>query len=158
MIRLIRQEIAEWSTAFCFALPGKLGQSIRLIWGRLCLGGMGKASRLARNCRFEAPRNIRIGDANSMGEGCCFFANGGEIRLGQDVRLNTNVHLNASVGDNPNLASCRLLGSRRLEPGTQYSCFLVPAFESGRLTGLGEDSESTPAQLASFGANGAGAK
>lgn len=39
--------------------------------------------------------------------------------------------------ENPNLASSRLLCSRKLKPNTPYYAFLIPAFEQGRLAGLG---------------------
>ncbi len=41
------------------------------------------------------------------------------------------------VDANPNLASARLLCPRRLQPNTSYTGFLLPAFEQGRLAGLG---------------------
>jgi len=41
------------------------------------------------------------------------------------------------VDANPNLASSRLLCPRQLRPNTSYTAFLLPAFEQGRLAGLG---------------------
>ncbi|HWC01251.1 MAG TPA: hypothetical protein VHF87_00645 [Methylomirabilota bacterium] len=66
-----------------------------------------------------------------------------------------HVHLNATVtappgqvsaarqavrqllDGNPNLGCSRLLCPRRLRPDARYTAFLVPAFEKGRLAGLG---------------------
>lgn len=41
------------------------------------------------------------------------------------------------VDATPNLASSRLICPRRLNPNTTYTGFLLPAFEQGRLAGLG---------------------
>jgi hypothetical protein len=43
------------------------------------------------------------------------------------------------VAREPHRVVSRLLCPRRLEPVTMYGAFLVPAFERGRLAGLGED-------------------
>lgn len=43
--------------------------------------------------------------------------------------------------EDPNLASCRLLCQRRLKENTRYQAFLIPAFEQGRLAGLGAPNE-----------------
>lgn len=59
--------------------------------------------------------------------------------------------LNAAVTEDANVACCRLMSSRRLEASTKYTCFLIPAFETGRLAGLGESTSSTKAQQASWG-------
>ncbi|MEM6272564.1 MAG: hypothetical protein AAF998_24340 [Bacteroidota bacterium] len=60
-------------------------------------------------------------------------------------------NLNDAVTANPNSACCRLLSTRRLEPQTRYTAFLVPAFETGRRAGLGEATDTTEAQKASYG-------
>jgi hypothetical protein len=39
--------------------------------------------------------------------------------------------------ENPDLAYSRILCPRKLEPNTAYHAFLIPVFESGRLSGLG---------------------
>lgn len=41
------------------------------------------------------------------------------------------------LNKNPNLGCARLLCPRRLKPQTRYRAFLLPAFEKGRLAGLG---------------------
>lgn len=43
------------------------------------------------------------------------------------------------VKANPNCASSRIICPRKLKPNTPYHAFLVPAFEQGRLAGLGMD-------------------
>lgn len=58
------------------------------------------------------------------------------------------------VDENPNLASSRLICPRRLEANTRYTAFLLPAFEQGRLAGLGaseEDISKQDIQLPSWG-------
>ncbi|AVZ71005.1 hypothetical protein SLUN_00785 [Streptomyces lunaelactis] len=51
------------------------------------------------------------------------------------------------VGANPDLGLSRLLCPRRLRPNTAYHAFVMPAFESGRLAGLGLDPGATPAAM-----------
>lgn len=61
--------------------------------------------------------------------------------------------LRAVVDDNPNLASARLLCPRRLKANTNYTAFLLPAFEQGRLAGLGAPADrirSTDIQACSW--------
>ncbi len=61
--------------------------------------------------------------------------------------------LEALVRSNPDNASSRLLCPRKLRENTAYHAFLVPAFEVGRLAGLGQDIPSeTDGQQASWGA------
>ena len=55
------------------------------------------------------------------------------------------------IRNNPDLALSRLVAPRRLLPDTAYYAFLVPAFETGRLVGLGRDASSTPAQRPAWG-------
>jgi hypothetical protein len=45
----------------------------------------------------------------------------------------------STLNSNSNLGCSRLLCPRRLEPATAYTAFLIPAFEKGRLAGLGSD-------------------
>jgi hypothetical protein len=58
------------------------------------------------------------------------------------------------VKENPDLAIARMICPRKLESNTDYYAFLIPAFETGRLAGLGiEQSEiaTIDAQLPSWG-------
>src|SRR5262249_34079385 len=55
--------------------------------------------------------------------------------------------LQAVLAANADNACSRVLCPRRLAPDTGYHAFLVPAFESGRLAGLGLDPAATPAAL-----------
>lgn len=50
--------------------------------------------------------------------------------------------------DHPNADRiiCRLMSPRRLAPNTAYSAFVVPAFETGRVAGLGQDPSTVDAQ------------
>src|SRR5690606_37681899 len=45
--------------------------------------------------------------------------------------------VNAEVAANPDVAVSRLLCPRKLAKNTAYTAFLIPAFETGRLKGLG---------------------
>jgi hypothetical protein len=51
------------------------------------------------------------------------------------------------LSTNPDSACARLLCPRRLRPDTTYDAFLVPAFETGRLAGLGLDPAAAPGAL-----------
>ena len=64
--------------------------------------------------------------------------------------------LQATLTENADLAYSRLVCPRRLEPNITYRAFVVPAFESGRLAGLGLDVTQAPAATASsWTSNGA---
>ena len=56
----------------------------------------------------------------------------------------------AADADHPNADRiiCRLTSPRRLKPNTAYGAFVVPAFETGRLAGLGQDPKDVSAQHA----------
>jgi len=45
--------------------------------------------------------------------------------------------LKTDLPTNPDVAVSRLMSSRKLKPQTQYTAFIIPAFETGRLAGLG---------------------
>jgi len=53
------------------------------------------------------------------------------------------------LNTNPDLAYARLLCPRMLDVNTTYDAFVIPAFESGRLAGLGDDPTKAPSALAS---------
>jgi hypothetical protein len=55
----------------------------------------------------------------------------------------------ATLDSNPDLAYSRLLCPRLLDADTDYEAFVIPAFESGRLAGLGLDPAKAPEPLAS---------
>ena len=60
------------------------------------------------------------------------------------------------LAGNPDHGVSRLLCPRRLEANTNYYCFLIPSFETGRLAGLGAEDgliDSHEAQKSSFGQN-----
>jgi hypothetical protein len=54
----------------------------------------------------------------------------------------------------PDHALSRLMCLRRLRPDAAYHAVIVPAFETGRLTGLGEPIDGVPAQKPSWGSVG----
>lgn len=58
------------------------------------------------------------------------------------------------LAGNPDRAYSRIICPRKLDPNTTYHCFLIPAYETGRLAGLGAKEEviaSHEAQKPSFG-------
>ena len=55
--------------------------------------------------------------------------------------------LAGALTENPDLGYSRLVSPRRLHESTAYHAFLVPAFESGRLAGLGHDPAGAPDAL-----------
>lgn len=54
--------------------------------------------------------------------------------------------INSELKANPDVALSRLLCPRKLQKNTSYHCFLIPAFETGRLTGLGVETAGVAAQ------------
>jgi hypothetical protein len=60
------------------------------------------------------------------------------------------------LAEQPERAISRLICPRRLEPDTSYSAFLVPAFEPGRLAGLGQDPASSAQASPAWPPGGAG--
>jgi len=63
-------------------------------------------------------------------------------------------NLKTDLDTNPDVAIARLLCPRRLQPNTQYTAFLIPAFETGRLAGLGEDVSEIPSLQSSWNLSG----
>ena len=55
------------------------------------------------------------------------------------TQVSGDAGLAATLTDTPGAVISRLICPRRLDPETAYTAFLVPAFEAGRLTGLGQD-------------------
>ncbi|MCU0433586.1 MAG: hypothetical protein MUC87_09055 [Bacteroidia bacterium] len=51
---------------------------------------------------------------------------------------------------------CRLMSPRKLKPNKAYRAFVVPAFETGRLAGLGADTSTTDSQQPSWTNTSAG--
>ena len=64
--------------------------------------------------------------------------------------LSSPGEIDLAINKDPDHALCRLICPRRLESDTSYQAFLVPAFEAGRLTGLGEDATKVVAQAPSW--------
>jgi hypothetical protein len=60
------------------------------------------------------------------------------------VQVSGDGGLSATATSSPSAVISRLLCPRRLEPETAYTAFLVPAFEAGRLAGLGMDVPGGP--------------
>ncbi len=56
----------------------------------------------------------------------------------------TRDEFEAVLKKNPDLAYSRIMCPRKLEPNTSYHAFLIPVYESGRLSGLGLDPSETP--------------
>ena len=62
---------------------------------------------------------------------------------GDDIN-NTIAEFEKVLKKNPDLAYSRIMCPRKLEPNTAYHAFLIPVYESGRLSGLGLDPSKTP--------------
>ena len=62
--------------------------------------------------------------------------------------------VDGAIRANPDNSIARLISPRRLLADRDYHAFLVPAFETGRLAGLGEDVAAVPAQAPSWIAGG----
>lgn len=67
------------------------------------------------------------------------------------AKVSTAEDVGAAIAGAPDQARSRLLSPRRLVADTRYYAFLVPAFEAGRLAGLGRPPEDVPAQKPSWG-------
>ncbi len=64
---------------------------------------------------------------------------GERLALGEPAEMNAALdRLSRVLRESPDSACSRLLCPRHLKPATTYHAFLVPAFEAGRLAGLGE--------------------
>lgn len=74
--------------------------------------------------------------------------------LGNDSNTTEAEALQNILAQNPDLALSRVICPRKLtysESGNNtYHAFLIPAFETGRQAGMGEDTSATPAQQASW--------
>lgn len=65
--------------------------------------------------------------------------------------LNSVDGVGIAIANEPNLSLSRLMCPRKLEPGVGYTAFVVPAFETGRLVGLKDQTyRNTPAQKPSW--------
>ena len=64
--------------------------------------------------------------------------------------------LQKEITTDPDKVYSRLLSPRHLEPNQAYHAFLVPAFEAGRLVGLGQPNDGIPAQQPAWNASTAG--
>lgn len=72
------------------------------------------------------------------------------MELKKDAQLNINV--NSFLNNDDDVAFSRLLSSRVLEENTAYTAFLIPAFETGRLSGLMLPFDEIPAQRSAWAA------
>ncbi len=61
--------------------------------------------------------------------------------------------LESLVKQNPDEASSRLICPRKLKPNTAYHAFVIPAFETGRLAGLGQGTSGIDALKPAWGEN-----
>lgn len=63
--------------------------------------------------------------------------------------------LDAALAADRDIAYSRIVCPRRLRPNARYHAFVVPAFETGRLAGLGEDPSTAPhASASAWGSSG----
>ena len=62
----------------------------------------------------------------------------GHVQMNKPATTNAVQDLKNTIDENPDLAMGRLMSSRKLEEDTEYTAFLIPSFETGRLAGLGQ--------------------
>lgn len=72
-------------------------------------------------------------------------------RRAMEEALSTEV--DGIIKSRPNRGISRIICPRKLQKNTSYSAFLIPAFETGRLAGLGESTAGIKAQLPSWEKN-----
>ncbi len=87
----------------------------------------------------------------------------GDLDPSNNLDPNVPANLNSALSrfrqllaNNPDQAVARMVCPRILDPNTMYHCFLLPAYETGRLAGLGADAaiiSTHNAQESSFGAD-----
>jgi hypothetical protein len=79
----------------------------------------------------------------------------GHVHLNTELQATTLTdrirEVTAELHANPDSGVCRLLCPRKLTKETRYTAFLIPAFETGRLAGLGLDYAGVLAQKMSWG-------
>lgn len=76
------------------------------------------------------------------------------VQVNKELKDNHLERFQKIVHTSPNLACSRLICPRKLEHETEYFAFLIPAFEKGRLAGLGATEkiiDGTDIQLAAWG-------
>ncbi|CCQ90844.1 conserved hypothetical protein [Nitrospina gracilis 3/211] len=68
--------------------------------------------------------------------------------VGTDIVSNNAANIESKMGallrNDPDMAYSRILCPRKLEENVAYHAFLIPAFETGRLAGLGRDPADAP--------------
>jgi hypothetical protein len=79
--------------------------------------------------------------------------NAAELHLWAHVHTGdyTGVMNTTNVKLDPDGYTCRLLSPRRLEASTLYRAFVIPAYETGRLAGLGEKFDTISAKQLAWG-------
>ncbi len=68
-------------------------------------------------------------------------------------KSNLKSKVNTLLDRDDDIAISRILSTRNLEDNTAYTVFLVPSFETGRLSGLGMSFDTVPAQRAAWEKN-----
>lgn len=68
----------------------------------------------------------------------------------QIAQNNLKSEVNQLIDHDNDVAFSRLLSSRKLEENTAYTAFLIPTFETGRLSGLGLAFDEIPAQRSAW--------
>lgn len=78
----------------------------------------------------------------------------GHVHMNHSIGATTPAARTAEVSQeltlNPDVGMSRLLCPRKLLKETRYQAFIIPAFETGRLAGLGEETAGIPAQKPSW--------
>ena len=66
--------------------------------------------------------------------------------------------LNSRIDTDPDGLYSRLMSPRHLKPNSAYTAFVVPTFETGRLAGLGQSTDTVDAQQPAWAADGTAAE
>jgi hypothetical protein len=74
------------------------------------------------------------------------------VQVGRELTGATDVP--GAIATAPDFALSRLMCPRRLRPDAAYAAVIVPAFETGRLAGLGEPIDGVPSQKPAWGSAG----
>jgi galactoside O-acetyltransferase len=94
----LRTELRIWLAAFCMAVPGRLGASLRAAWLRRRGAQIGEAAHIDVGVVVTAPENIRIGNRFTMLRSGAIYAHGGRVCIGDGVAINSNVQVGAADG------------------------------------------------------------
>lgn len=110
MLQKILSEIYAYIECIVFAWPGYIGNKLRAWVIRSGAGSAGSKCYVERGAHFRGLKNMVFGSEVSIGSNSHFFADIGNISIGNRTSFNINCNLNASVGGNIQIGSNCLIG------------------------------------------------